>query len=282
MIIERHGVDGADADVDDHIEHYRQRLARNVGKASLTAADLGTIAGHARTYAGLMSRRDGDEAEIRRAWRIGAYALTEACRLAALDGRGVSEVFLGEGEPRLVPAQVTSYSSAISWVDAFCLAMACREVHLIDTLITTPVPVLRRSSTRCDEWMYLFIDALQAWQTERPDVTDRIIAAMRATDPAQIRVGSVSAALNLGVPEIDLLWCLAVDHDRFGEALATAVREHREHWSAPRWRSDPHGWIAVVPLAMACVAAQRGWAVPVESGYLPSFMISERRDGLSP
>ncbi|HXV94654.1 MAG TPA: immunity 49 family protein [Pseudonocardia sp.] len=281
MDVPRHPVDTGEARAD--LDHYRRRLDRSVAllapsleTVNATPANLGTLASTARTYAGLVAVVDPDSLELYRAARIAAYALTQVCRLAALPD-GTYEVFVGEGEPVLLPSGVTSYSSGISWLQGFYLAAACREVHLLDTLAAVPVEVLRRSSTRSDDYLYLHVEALQGFHRGDPDTPRRVLAAMEATDPARVRFGTVDAALNLAVPELDLLWRL-IDRDTaaFDAALGTAVERHRHHWGTGHLAGDPHGFLAPGPVGLAAIAHDAGMSVTVRSGYVPDRLLRGR------
>lgn len=236
-------------------------------------ANLGTVADDARTYAGYLSVQNPNSIELYRALRIAAYSLTEVCRLATVP-EGSYEIFVGEHEPVMLPSGVTSYSSGISWLQGFYLAIACRETHLNDTLAQIPVAILKQSSTRSDEYLYLQIEALQSFWKGQADTPQRVIEAMKATDPEQVKVGTVDAALNLAVPEIDLLFrLLENDATAFNEALVKALECHKKHWGKKSLKNDPHGFLALGPLGLAAIAYERGISIEVESDYIPKYII---------
>ncbi|MFC8535345.1 immunity 49 family protein [Streptomyces sp. NPDC057249] len=59
-------------------------------------------------------------------------------------------------------------------------------------------------------------------------------------------------------------------HAEFNSALEQALRAHKAYWSADQERSDScFGWVALAPLAMACLAADADFPIEIESDYLP-------------
>jgi hypothetical protein len=57
----------------------------------------------------------------------------------------------------------------------------------------------------------------------------------------------------------------------FGEQVEKAVQSHKTFWENDPY--DPQGWVAL-PLLAACTIAwgHRGWAIPVETAYLPAWL----------
>jgi len=271
MNISRHAADIDDIQSDcDYYARLLEKSLRNVHKSPV---NLGTLAGNARSYAGYLSILNPSSREMYRALRIAAYSLTGACKLASLP-EGRYEIFAGEGEPVMLPSGVTSYSDGLSWLQGFYLAAACREAHLNDSLAQIPVECLRQSSSRVDEYMYLQIEALQSFWKREADTPQRVIEAMKATDPEQIKVGTVDAALNLAVPEIDLLFrLLENDEATFNQALVKALDWYKKHCGQKELKNHPHGFLALGPLGLASIAYERGINIELESDYIPKYIV---------
>jgi hypothetical protein len=247
-------------------------LERSLKIIHKSPLNLGTLASDARRYAGYQCILNPNSIQLYRALHIAAYSLTSVCELASLP-EGNYEVFAGEGEPVMLPAGVNSYSSGISWLHGFYLGVACRETHLNDNLAEIPVAILKQSSTRSDEYLYLQIEALQSFWKGAADTPQRVIEAMKATDPELIKVGTVDYALNIAVREIDLLFrLLENDSVAFNESLIKALERHKKHWSKKNLKNDTDGFIAVGILGLVSIAYERGMTIEVESDYIPKYI----------
>ncbi|MFD5462842.1 immunity 49 family protein [Kitasatospora sp. NPDC127059] len=63
------------------------------------------------------------------------------------------------------------------------------------------------------------------------------------------------------------------DETSFNLALIDALEAHRDHYSVADRATDPDAAISLDILALACHARRRGWAVRVESPYLPARLL---------
>jgi hypothetical protein len=270
MNISRHSADLDDIQSD--YDYYASLLEKSIKNIHKAPANLGTLARNARSYAGYQCILDPNSIQLWRALRIAAYSLTSVCELASLP-EGEYEVFAGEGDPVMLPAGVNSYSDGISWLHGFYLGVACRESHLNDRLAEIPVDILKQTTTRSDEYLYLQIEALQSFWKGAADTPQRVIEAMKATDPELIKVGTVDYALNIAVREIDLLFrLLENDSVAFNESLIKALERHKKHWSKKNLKNDPNGFIAVGILGLVSIAYERGMTIEVESDYIPKYI----------
>jgi hypothetical protein len=270
MNISRHNIDSNDIQSD--CDYYARLLEKSIKNIHKAPANLGTLARNARSYAGYQCILDPNSIQLWRALRIVAYSLTSVCELASLP-EGEYEVFAGEGDPVMLPAGVNSYSNGISWLHGFYMGVACRETHLNDRLAEIPVDILKQSTTRSDEYLYLQIEALQSFWKGAADTPQRVIEAMKATDPELIKVGTVDYALNIAVREIDLLFrLLENDSVAFNESLIKALEWHKKHWSKENLKNDPNGFIAVGILGLVSIAYERGMTIEVESDYIPKYI----------
>jgi len=270
MNISRHNADLDDIQSD--YDYYARLLEKSIKNIHKAPANLGTLARNARSYAGYQCILDPNSIQLWRALRIAAYSLTSVCELASLP-EGEYEVFAGEGDPVMLPAGVNSYSDGLSWLHGFYLGVACRESHLNDRLAEIPVAVLKQSSSRNDEYLYLQIEALQSFWKGATDTPQRVIEAMKATDPEVIKVGTVDYALNIAVSEIDLLFrLLENDSVAFNESLIKALERHKKHWSEKDMKNRPIGFIAIGILGLVSIAYERGMTIEVESDYIPKYI----------
>ncbi|MEU4504031.1 immunity 49 family protein [Streptomyces sp. NPDC024089] len=66
------------------------------------------------------------------------------------------------------------------------------------------------------------------------------------------------------------------------QALAEALELHKAYWSTPERSGDIAGFLALGPLAIACLAYDAGFPVEVESEYLPVRLLDRSWAGTMP
>ncbi|WP_328631376.1 immunity 49 family protein [Streptomyces sp. NBC_00356] len=179
-------------------------------------------------------------------------------------------------ELRTIPATgAQPHVNAANWTTAFWLCVICREKDRLTRLCQVPVSLLRASGAEYDEYIYDWIEALQAYWLGRPGLSDRLVAAARGTTPSVPRIAPSDLLSKITWPPMELLHqLLRQDHIRFSSTLAQAVQWHRDYWSAAEDRSRlSSGAVAVGPLAMACLAHDAGFPVDIESDYLPRALL---------
>ncbi|MBU7599433.1 immunity 49 family protein [Streptomyces sp. P38-E01] len=177
-------------------------------------------------------------------------------------------------EKRLIePSPPQHYTNAGNWLEAFWLAMVCREAGRLDELCEVPVDLLRASSG-FDPYIYSWVDALQGYWLRRGDVAGSLMRAMELSAPEEIHPGAREAVSHLMYPVIPLfIRFLERDVEGFNEALVDSLRWHKSYWSTEDRCKDGDGNVALGPLAVACMARDSGLPVEVESHYLPKHLL---------
>lgn len=74
-------------------------------------------------------------------------------------------------------------------------------------------------------------------------------------------------------PAVLLSQLVEGDEESFNLALADALEAHRDHYQVADRANDPDGTVNLDILALACHARRRGWAIRVESPYLPQDLL---------
>lgn len=71
------------------------------------------------------------------------------------------------------------------------------------------------------------------------------------------------------------------DHAQFNEALVDAIKWHKSYWGAgdDDMAIDSDGFVALGPLAIACLARDRGFPIEVDSEYLPKALLNFAWEG---
>ncbi|MFF8832651.1 immunity 49 family protein [Streptomyces sp. NPDC015131] len=179
-------------------------------------------------------------------------------------------------EIRTVPATGPQpWIDAGNWLTAFWLAVICRDKERIDGLCEVPVSLLRQSSSVYDEYVFAWIETLQTYWSGRGDVGQKLVEAARGAAPGAAPIAGPELLSKILWPHIDLFHRFVTgDHERFTTSLANALKWHKEYWTADTERAqDSDGFVAVGPLAVACLAHDAGFPIEVESEYLPRHLL---------
>ncbi|MFJ7775471.1 immunity 49 family protein [Streptomyces yangpuensis] len=187
-------------------------------------------------------------------------------------------------ERHLATTGPQTYLHADTWLDAFHLAVITREAARLGMLARVPVSLLRDFGGALDEYTYAWVETLQSFWLRRDDLRTHLVRAVDLSAPDQARVIDAEEMGKLRYPPIMMLYrYLRNDAAGFNEALADAVRWHKEYWTADEDRAhNILGVVALAPLALACLAHDGGMPVEVESGYLPHHLLTRGRVGEFP
>jgi hypothetical protein len=181
---------------------------------------------------------------------------------------------LGDVAITLPTTGSSSTTNAGHWLGGFFAALVRRDLEALHVLVNIPLEILRNSSAKYEEYVYLYVDALQALLREEKDLGTSLVNAAKATDPEKLEKG-VDYALYIVVPAMDLLVrLLNRDVPQFNRVLYSALEDHKKFWSVNEMRSrDPYGFIAWPLLAIASLASDRKMPLEVESDYLPPRLL---------
>ncbi|MFE1410214.1 immunity 49 family protein [Streptomyces sp. NPDC085524] len=168
-----------------------------------------------------------------------------------------------------------TYLHADTWLDAFYLAVICREAARLDMLAQIPVSLLRDFGGALDEYTYAWVETLQSFWLRRDDLQTHLVRAVDLSSAEHARVIDAEEMTKLRYPPIMMLYhYLRNDVAGFNNALADAVRWHKEYWTADEDRTvQVLGIVALAPLAIACLAKANGIPVELESEYLPEALL---------
>ncbi|MFI5528011.1 immunity 49 family protein [Kitasatospora sp. NPDC051853] len=180
------------------------------------------------------------------------------------------------GEVRTIPAGDSLREvHAANWLAAFWLCIVCRETERLDALAAVPVELLRESGAVYDEYIYVWVEALQAYWRKEPQQVEKLAAAIEGSDPEVARIASKDYLLRVAYPPMEMFYqFLKDDQAAFNASLVQALELHKEYWTGDRELSiESTGFLALAPLAVACMAYDSGMQIDVESGYLPENLL---------
>lgn len=189
-------------------------------------------------------------------------------------------LFVDDRRLELGPFDNVNSISPRAWMQGFYAGMVLRDVYALDLLADVDLDLIRQAPSSTDEFGYLHIAALQAYQRREDDAPERTLAALRATEPEGVSDGLKDWALRIAVPEIELLFRL-IDRDsvNIGQAATQALEQHRTYYT----RSDAPvlGQLALGPAALAARARDLGLDVAPASDYIPEWLLDSSSSGMS-
>ena len=209
------------------------------------------------------------------AW-VMAMQVGSALFASATAGEGATvECVIGHEVRRIPAVGVTHFTDAGTWLEAFWLAVVCRDQVRMTRLCEVPVETLRASGAVFEEYIYHWVDALQTYWLERPGLGEKLVAAFDATDPERLQFMDREMMLKVLFPPVNVFYRFAGrEADQSNEALIRGLELHKEYWTASEERQESgDGDIPLALLALACLAHDAGLPVEVESEYLPEHLL---------
>lgn len=210
------------------------------------------------------------------AWDAWATSLQLGCAL--FTGAPPTECQLGEGQVAELPATpADAPADARAWLDAVYLAIVCRDRDRIARLCRVPLETLRRDES-VDAYVLHWVETLQAYfgDGSMDAVAEKLLATMESSMPDALTHAPDEFVNRIDYQPVALFHRLiARDHEAFGKTLAEALTEHGAYWGGS---TAPRARVALGPLAMACLAHDRGFpVVGPELPYLPAYLLNGAR-----
>jgi hypothetical protein len=216
-------------------------------------------------------------------WEAWVTAMQVGCALfdSATAAEGPVPCRIGSAdEVKNLPATgPTPYTHAGAWLTSVYLATICRENDRLDRLMRVPVSFLRDSvpeGAAFDDYVYDWVETLQSyWAGRATDMWDKLVAAVKGTDPEREGVVDKEMMLKILYPPLELFHRFQLrETDQFNGALVDAVTGHKQYWSGDDARVlSGDGLVALAPLALACMAYDNEFPIEVESEYLPEHLL---------
>ncbi|MGW3089483.1 immunity 49 family protein [Streptomyces sp. NPDC001108] len=217
---------------------------------------------------------DAGKLETWESWLL-AMQVSSAVFAAAVTDRESVTCKIRQEECQLEATGSQFYLNAGTWVEAFYLALICREPAQLDMLARVPESLLRDCGGVPDEYIYAWVETLRSFWLRRDDVGQHLVRAVDLSAPEHARIIGPETMSKLKYPPMMMFYrYLRNDTAGFNEALNDALRWHKEYWTANEDRTqDITGVVALAPLAIACLAKANGIPIEVQSGYLPSALL---------
>ncbi|MBE3000164.1 immunity 49 family protein [Nocardiopsis sp. HNM0947] len=218
-------------------------------------------------------------------------ALTHASQYSAAKFACVSsaseteEVTIGENTVALQTFGTGSDTSESALLQAVEEALLSGSRARLEALLDLPEGLFRRGNENGPAYPDLYRRAFLAYLREQR--ARGWLATSHECDEvvrAELDAALGSVPVRLAPDEVPFSGVLfsqivAGDEEGFNLALADRLEEHREAYSFGRRLREPKGLVATHVLALACLARAKGWAIRVESDYLPDGVL-ERAAGM--
>ncbi|MER6075026.1 immunity 49 family protein [Streptomyces sp. NPDC001817] len=208
-------------------------------------------------------------------WRAGDSSVTDALlanlRLASQTGAALFRIALAEpgteaevpidGRTLRYPAERGEEAGAGNWQTATALALITGAREDLAPLVLTGPTFARPDGSAFSAYR----EALHAY--------------LKGVDPepaAQRALQQAEKAKDWGFampPAVLLSQLVEGDEESFNLALADALEAHRDYYRVADRADDPDASVNLDILALACHARRRGWAIRVESPYLPQDLL---------
>ncbi|MBX7550176.1 immunity 49 family protein [Streptomyces sp. NPDC004232] len=199
---------------------------------------------------------DAQLANLRLASQSGAALF----RIALAEPGTEAEVTVG-GRTLRYPAERDEEAGAGNWQRATALALVTGAREDLAPLVLTGPAFARPDGSAFSAYR----EALHAYLKG----TDPEPAAQRALQQAE-KAEDWGFAMP---PAVLLSQLVEGDEESFNLALADALEAHRDHYQVADRADDPDASLNLDILALACHARRRGWAIRVESPYLPQSLL---------
>ncbi|MFF3504939.1 immunity 49 family protein [Streptomyces sp. NPDC003247] len=242
-------------------DHVRKAFT-SAGGEPLDVSRLGTVMGDQER---LFKWRAGDPgggvtdaqlANLRLASRTGAALF----RIALAEPGTEAEVTI-DGRTLRYPAERGAEACADTWQRATALALITGAREDLAPLVLTGPAFARPDGSAFTAYR----EALHAY-LKGADPEPAVQRALQQDEKAK--------DWGFAMPPAVLLSQLVEgDEESFNLALADALEAHRAHYQVADRADDPDASVDLDVLALACHARRRGWAIRVESPYLPPALL---------
>lgn len=261
------------SDVPELLAGRRERLRKLLLREPPKFENFGAIASAGEaliTYASVVERGAPDLGHAAR-----AIAQGNAGALVLGTGEKGREVEVEYGDKTfVVPSNgLVTDSSVGSWKDGWYGGLIARHDRSLDVLSGIPDEPLQLNHNH-DDYHYAWKAALVAFRSSAesalPLVEEASALVEKATEAHPDAVALARATIPL------LTHVVRNDAPGFNAALASALEAHRAMWGNPAEAHKNRGWVAWGPLALCCLAHDRGIPVEVESDYLLPNLIEAK------
>lgn len=264
----RHSVPAVDEQVTEHLADAFETSIRNLDASPTTVgAALNEALRLVQAHQALNPR-----ANRFATWdaTVSAMQVGTAAFAAASVTDGTIEARIAHEVQAIKATGPQPHADACNWLTVLWFVIICRDQPRMDAMCRVPLDLLRSAGDGGDAYVHHWVDALQTYWREQPGLPEKLTSAIEQSHPDIATIAPRDLLQCVLYPPISLFHqFLRKDHDGFNQALAEALELHKAYWSTPERSGDLAGFLALGPLAIACLAHDAGFPIKVESDYLP-------------
>lgn len=211
--------------------------------------------------------------EIKKLYQIYLESSIAMFRLS-FENRDISCLINGE-EFILTNFNVESSIFPNRWLYTFFTAEFLGNESALQLLCNFPTQKLRDSTTKTEEYAYLYVDFLKAFWQDLPGKADLLIKVLDATDPKLTSFGT-EHALHVIVPQIELFAKLYENNEAaFNTALEKALSLHKKYYSSSKdLKNRPQAFVSLGLVFIVRMAKKHGFNINVTSEYIPEILLT--------
>jgi hypothetical protein len=275
--VTRHSIPLSPPDLARSAAQARERLESLLRAAPPVAQPLQQLADAGREMLAAGSVLYRDDPILHTAVRSIAQARTGQLVAVATGQRVPVEIAWGDEMVPMITTRPSLDVGHAAWCEAWYAAHAARDDRCMALLAAVADDTL--TDNRHTRYMVPWRKALLAVHrgTGADEVAALVGRAIGLAEPASFTTNAVWRAHRWQAAIHPMLIALANgDKDGLNAALMAALKAHKVHHGVPPHAKNSEGWVALGPLALCCLARDRGIDIRVESDYLLPHLIERR------
>lgn len=160
-------------------------------------------------------------------------------------------------------------TSAPAWIATTSAALTLRDAAALESLLRFDQ---RAVEGDYDGYFDDYVAALRSWLRGDGDTRERLARALTAT--ANARIYPV-LALHVGAPLVRVAQAIFErDQAGYAELLYAGLVSYRELYETPAFSHEASNVVPLRYLGLCAMASDRGLECPVDSGYLPEWLVT--------
>jgi Immunity protein 49 len=210
-------------------------------------------------------------------WQAAVFASQTANAVFARTSKAEDTVpyRLGDREYDLPVLGPNHHATPVDWLTAAFLAVITRSEERVAELCKVGKYTLRGSGAQVEDYVHPWVETLQRYLGGGQVPPALLESVIDLTDPERAKFASRDFMLLVAYPPANILFrVLRGTEAQFNDALMQATTAHRDYWRQADFADNPDGFVAIAGLAMAIRGKDNGFAVEVESDYLPENLVN--------